>query len=127
MKPAEDASVLLRVAEAYHKDAGKGVARINPIILAQLGVENGGVVEINGQQDDKAWGYGDRPRSPEEFLERYKALTEALLFNPKIAGFCYTQLYDIEQEVNGLYTFDRQPKFDPAFFFKVNQQKAALE
>ncbi len=89
--------------------------------------EYGGIWWNPGQQDDKAWGYGDRPRSPEEFLERYKALTEALLFNRRIAGFCYTQLYDIEQEVNGLYTFERQPKFDPAFFFKVNQQKAAIE
>lgn len=89
--------------------------------------EYGGIWWNPGQQDEKAWGYGDRPRSPEEFLERYKALTEALLFNQKVAGFCYTQLYDIEQEVNGLYTFDRQPKFDPAFFFKVNQQKAAVE
>jgi len=89
--------------------------------------EYGGIWWNPGQQDDKAWGYGDRPRSSEEFLERYKALTEVLLFNRRIAGFCYTQLYDIEQEVNGLYTFERQPKFDPAFFFKVNQQKAAIE
>lgn len=89
--------------------------------------EYGGIWWNPGQQDEKAWGYGDRPKSPEEFLERYKALTEALLFNQKVAGFCYTQLYDIEQEVNGLYTFDRRPKFDPAFFFQVNQQKAAIE
>jgi hypothetical protein len=47
--------------------------------------------------------------------------------NPKVAGLCYTQLYDIEQEVNGLYTFDRKPKFDPEFFKHVNQQKAANE
>ncbi|MGB9862494.1 MAG: glycoside hydrolase family 2 protein [Candidatus Saccharicenans sp.] len=89
--------------------------------------EYGGIWWNPGQKDEKAWGYGERPRTAEEFLERYRGLTEALLFNPKIAGFCYTQLYDIEQEVNGLYTFDRQPKFDPAYFFKVNQQKAAIE
>ena len=89
--------------------------------------EYGGIWWNPGQQDEKAWGYGERPRSEEEFLQRYKALTEALLFNPKVAGFCYTQLYDIEQEVNGLYTFDRRPKFNPDFFFRVNQQKAAIE
>jgi hypothetical protein len=27
-----------------------------------------------------------------------------------LAGFCYTQLTDIEQEINGLLTYDRQPK-----------------
>lgn len=89
--------------------------------------EYGGIWWNPGQADEKAWGYGERPRTAEEFLKRYKDLTEALLFHPKIAGFCYTQLYDIEQEVNGLYTFDRKPKFDPGFFFGVNQQKAAIE
>ena len=89
--------------------------------------EYGGIWWNPGQKDEKAWGYGARPRTGEEFLDRYKKLTEVLLFNPKVAGFCYTQLYDIEQEVNGLYTFDRKPKFDPAFFNRINQQKAALE
>jgi beta-galactosidase/beta-glucuronidase len=89
--------------------------------------EYGGIWWNPGQKDDKAWGYGARPRTEEEFLNRYKELTEALLSNPKVAGFCYTQLYDIEQEVNGLYTFDRKPKFDPGFFKRINQQKAELE
>lgn len=89
--------------------------------------EYGGIWWNPGQTDEKAWGYGARPRSEEEFIERYKKLTEALLFNPAVAGFCYTQLYDIEQEVNGLYTFERKPKFDPAIFYRINQQKAALE
>lgn len=89
--------------------------------------EYGGIWWNPGQRDEKAWGYGARPRSEAEFLERYQKLTEALLFNPALAGFCYTQLYDIEQEVNGLYTFDRKPKFDPAIFYRINQQKAAIE
>ncbi len=89
--------------------------------------EYGGIWWNPGQTDEKAWGYGERPKSEEEFLERYQKLTEALLFNPAVAGFCYTQLYDIEQEVNGLYTFDRKPKFDPAIFYRINQQKAAIE
>ncbi len=89
--------------------------------------EYGGIWWNPGQKDEKAWGYGARPKTEEEFLARYKKLTEALLFNPRVAGFCYTQIYDIEQEVNGLYTFDRKPKFDPEFFKRVNQQKAAIE
>jgi beta-galactosidase/beta-glucuronidase len=89
--------------------------------------EYGGIWWNPGQKDQKAWGYGARPRTEEEFLNRYKELTEALLFNPKVAGFCYTQLYDIEQEVNGLCTFDRKPKFDPEFFKRMNQQKAEAE
>jgi beta-galactosidase/beta-glucuronidase len=89
--------------------------------------EYGGIWWNPGQQDEKAWGYGKRPEDAQEFIERYKKLTEVLLFNPAVAGFCYTQLYDIEQEVNGLYTFDRKPKFDPAIFKAINQQKAAIE
>jgi hypothetical protein len=27
-----------------------------------------------------------------------------------LAGFCYTQLTDIEQEANGLLSYDRRPK-----------------
>jgi len=89
--------------------------------------EYGGIWWNPGQKDDKAWGYGDRPRSEDEFKNRYIALTDALLFNPGVAGFCYTQLYDVEQEVNGLYTFDRKPKFAPVFFREINQQRAQIE
>ena len=58
------------------------------------------------------WGYGDGPKTEEEFFERYEYLTKALINSPYVCGFCYTQLYDVEQEVNGLYTYERQPKFD---------------
>lgn len=73
------------------------------------------------------WGYGDRPRSEEEFLARYRGLTETLLNHPGMCGFCYTQLYDIEQEVNGLYTYDRRQKFDPEVIAAINRQPAAIE
>ena len=77
--------------------------------------------------DKQGWGYGTRPVSEKEFLERYRGLTEALLEHPRICAFCYTQLYDVEQEVNGLYTYDRKPKFDPEIIKAVNSQKAAIE
>ena len=75
----------------------------------------------------EGWGYGNVPATPEEFFARYKGLTEALLNNPEIFGFCYTQLYDVEQEVNGLYTYGRAQKFDISLIQKINQQKAAIE
>lgn len=77
--------------------------------------------------DESGWGYGSRPASEEEFVSRYKGLTDALLQNPRICAFCYTQLYDVEQEVNGLYTYDRKPKFDPEVIKAINSQKAAIE
>jgi len=77
--------------------------------------------------EDGGWGYGDRPRSREEALERYSGLTAALLDNPAISGFCYTQLTDVEQEQNGLYTYDRRPKFDPADIAAATARPAACE
>ena len=73
------------------------------------------------------WGYGNAPTTPEEYFARYRGLTEALLNNPDICGFCYTQLYDVEQEVNGLYTYGRKEKFDIQIIREINQQKAAIE
>ncbi|MDQ0345066.1 beta-galactosidase/beta-glucuronidase [Lederbergia wuyishanensis] len=89
--------------------------------------EYGGIWWNPDQKDDKGWGYGDRPKSEEEFLSRYEGLVSVLLDNPYMFGFCYTQLYDIEQEVNGLYTYDRKPKFDPEIIRNINSRKAAIE
>ncbi len=89
--------------------------------------EYGGIWWNPGQMDEQSWGYGDRPQSSEEFISRYKGLTEALLNNPKICAFCYTQLYDVEQEVNGLYTYDRKPKFNPETIRAINTKEAAIE
>jgi len=77
--------------------------------------------------DARAWGYGQRPESVQEFLKRFDALNRALLDNPGICGFCYTQLTDVEQEVNGLYTYDRKPKFDLSVIKRSLTQPAAME
>jgi beta-galactosidase/beta-glucuronidase len=92
--------------------------------------EYGGIWWNPGQADEVGWGYGGvsgRPTRPEQFIERYRALTDALLDHPRMCAFCYTQLTDVEQEVNGLYTYDRRPKFDPSVFHRINSRKAAIE
>ena len=76
---------------------------------------------------ENGWGYGATPLSEEEFIARFKGLTEALLNNPSMIGLCYTQLTDIEQEQNGLYTYDRKPKFDTEALRKIMSAKAAIE
>lgn len=60
-------------------------------------------------------------------MERYRGLTDAILDNTNINGFCYTQLYDVEQEQNGLYTYTRDEKFDAEELRKINIRKAAIE
>ena len=75
-----------------------------------------------------SWGYGNAPSTEEEFLARYEGLVSALLEAPNIMGFCYTQLYDVEQEVNGLYTYSREKKFDDySRITAANRKKAAIE
>ncbi len=97
--------------------SGKGCAWVS---------EYGGLQWSKGDRGD-AWGYGNAPKTEQEFIERYAGLTDALLDNYRMFGFCYTQLYDIEQEQNGLYYYDRTPKFEPEIFRKINSRKAAIE
>ena len=82
---------------------------------------------IRWTEDAAGWGYGQAPESREEFLARYEGLTQALLDNPEHMGFCYTQLTDVEQEQNGLYTYDRTPKFPPQVIAQINRRPAAIE
>lgn len=79
---------------------------------------------------DNGWRYGTAPKTEEEFAERYSGLTSVLLEHPRICGFCYTQLTDIEQEQNGLYAYDRSRKFSDAVYEiikETNTKKAAIE
>ena len=76
------------------------------------------------------WGYGSTPASEEAFADRYCGLTGVLLDNPRICGFCYTQLTDIEQEQNGLYKYDRSKKFGDGIYDRIreaNVRRAAME
>ena len=86
--------------------------------------EYGGIGWNNNQE---GWGYGNMPKTIEEFYERYKGLTDAILDNKYINGFCYTQLYDVEQEQNGIYTYEREKKFDSELLRRINTRKAAIE
>ncbi len=87
--------------------------------------EYGGICWKIGEAE--GWGYGNAPTSEEEFIKRFKGLTEVLLENPAFCAFCYTQLTDIEQEINGLYTYDRTPKFPPEVIAPIVSQPAAYE
>jgi hypothetical protein len=74
--------------------------------------EYGGTFWSPGEtKGKKAWGYGTPPDTEDEFIDRYARLTDVLLSHPRICGFCYTQLTDVEQEKNGLYRYDRTNKF----------------
>jgi beta-galactosidase/beta-glucuronidase len=81
----------------------------------------------NVKEGDPSWGYGQRPKTLEEFTARFQGLCDALLDNPAMFGYCYTQLTDVFQEQNGIYLFDRSAKFDMARIRAIQQRKAAIE
>lgn len=81
----------------------------------------------DAREGEASWGYGDRPRTLDEFYARFEALCGALLDNPLMFGYCYTQLTDVFQEQNGIYRFDRRPKFDLARLRAIQGRKAAIE
>ena len=93
-----------------------------PVFISEYGG-----IKWDIEDSSNSWGYGEAPKTREEFLARYDGLTTALLDNPKIFGLCYTQLYDVEQEKNGLYTYGRVAKFDPSIIKAINSKKAAIE
>ncbi|MEV0096313.1 sugar-binding domain-containing protein [Streptomyces sp. NPDC050738] len=89
------------------------------------------LVEQQASSDDPeradSWGYGQRVASVEEWHERFDGLTRVLLGDPDMFGYCYTQLTDTFQEENGLYDFDRKPKFDIERIRAVQTAEAAYE
>ncbi len=114
----------LEVYPKYHtKSAGRQCPYIHdqPSFISEYGGMRWDIDNYGG------WGYGDAPKTVEEFIERYRGLTDTILDNPNMFGFCYTQLYDVEQECNGLYTYSRQPKFDMKVFKEINERKAKIE
>jgi beta-galactosidase/beta-glucuronidase len=82
----------------------------SPLYLSEFG----GIAYIapNSNVPRDAWGYAGVEPNQDAALERLKGLYHSIQKMPQIIGICYTQLTDVEQEINGLLTYDRKPKFD---------------
>ena len=98
---------------------------------AFLVTEYGGIAFTNiGLQGDaggmESWGYHDKVESEEAFFARFRSLTDAIRAIPYCQGYCYTQLTDVMQEVNGLVTPDRKPKVDPEKLAALNRNPDGL-
>ena len=59
-------------------------------------------------------------RHVDDLADGYRRLVEQIPAD--VAGFCWTQLTDVEQEQNGLLTPARRPKTDPAAIRAVNEE-----
>ncbi len=68
----------------------------------------------------EAWGYSGVEKTADAAIERLRGLYTAIARIPGFAGLCYTQLTDVEQEINGLMTYDRKLKFDAQRVREIN-------
>lgn len=92
--------------------------------------ECGGAIWAPENQSQEGWGYGETPKDESDFASRYENLISVMASNPRVCGFCYTQLTDVEQEQNGLYYYDRSLKFSEQIYdriLKANKTEAQIE
>ena len=87
-----------------------------PLMLTEFG----GIAYAKDK--DKGWGYGDSVKDEKEYLKKLSSLMEAIYDLKEIRGYCLTQLSDVEQEVNGLFDFNRKPKVDIKEIKKLNDK-----
>jgi hypothetical protein len=93
----------------------------SPILLWEFGGVGYVLPEDRAKVPENSWGYSGVEESAETALERIEGLYQAIARLPQITGICYTQLYDVEQEVNGLMTYDRRLKFDAGRIRQINE------
>ena len=87
-----------------------------PIIIS----EYGGIAFNN---DDSGWGYGNKVNTKEDFIKRFDDITTAVKKIPYCCGFCYTQVSDVQQEINGLMDMERNFKVEPEIIQEINERK----
>lgn len=75
-----------------------------PILMSEFG----GIAFED--ENEGNWGYNGKAKDTAEFLKRFAGLIEAIGRLDYLAGYCYTQLTDVEQETNGLLNQDRTLK-----------------
>lgn len=86
-----------------------------PVIMSEYGG-----IAINS---DEGWGYGKQVKDEKEFVERFTKLTKVIKNIPYISGYCYTQLTDVQQEVNGLMDAERHHKIDSNIIRNINNEE----
>ena len=84
--------------------------------------EYGGIA-LKSQIEGENWGYCGAENDANALVRRYEDVTGAIMRLEKVQGFCYTQLTDVFQEVNGLLDFDHKPKVEFEQIWKINSQK----
>ncbi|KAK7431643.1 hypothetical protein QQZ08_001861 [Neonectria magnoliae] len=102
------------VAPIEGVDAGAQHQPGAPVMNTEFGGVNIAPAKQPQTEDEKLdWGY-TTATDPEDLLKRVERLVKGVTNGGHCCTFVYTQLADIEQEVNGVYTFDRKEKLNSA-------------
>ena len=111
----------IMTTEVYHSSAKSAFAngyeyKGQPMIIS----EYGGIAFNN---DDSGWGYGNKVNTKEDFIRRFDDITTAVKKIPYCCGFCYTQVSDVQQEINGMMDIDRNFKVEPEVIKEINERQ----
>lgn len=87
-----------------------------PIIIS----EYGGIAFQDGQ---KGWGYGNKAETKEAYIHRFEEMTTAIKELSYVCGYCYTQLTDVYQEINGILDVKRNYKIKPDIIKEINKRR----
>ena len=96
--------------------------RGQPIVLSEVGGFLTIPPDIPAEKRDLLYRFYDSFKTNEELLAKYEDLMKGISSLEFLAGFCYTQLTDIEQEINGLLTYDRKPKVNPEAIAAIHDE-----
>lgn len=77
-----------------------------PVLLTEFGGR-----AMQSDAKGEAWGYSGAAQNEEAFLKQLGSIMQGV-YSCNFQGYCYTQLTDVQQEVNGLLTAERKPKAD---------------
>ena len=86
-----------------------------PVIISEFGG-----IAFN---EEGGWGYGDKVNGKEDFIKRFDNITTAIKKLPYVCGYCYTQVSDVQQEINGLMKENRDFKIEPEIIKEINTRK----
>jgi len=90
-----------------------------PILLSEFG----GIAFTNRGE---GWGYGNKVASKEDYIKRFDSITTAIKKIDAICGYCYTQVTDVQQEVNGIMDMDRNFKVEPEILREINERNVSV-
>ena len=103
---------------------GEFLTEKKPVMMTEYGgiaMQTKGVKQLHQERDGESWGYSVDD-SQDKVLARYESLNRGL-YACSFAGFCYTQLTDVKQEVNGLLDGNHRPKFDAEEILRINDER----